>query len=182
MKVGTKSLLIGAHQFLWHPFTVMLAWGELHGKWPDWKVAVCIFIHDLGYWGCSDMEGEDGKWHPRFAAILADKWFDGGQGWIFENNYSGFCAFHSRSYAEFCHAKPSPLCWADKLAVKFDPWWFYLLRVYLSGEIYEYRKAAADAGLFPLSGSDKDWYFWAQERMIRKAYAQDIRPPYEAKS
>lgn len=182
MKIGTKSLLIGAHQILWHPFTVMLAWRELHGKWPDWRTAVCIFIHDLGYWGCSDMEGEEGQNHPYLAAQLALQYLDDPNDLILNHVYADFCLFHSRTLAARFSRTPSPLCWADKLSVKFDPWWFYLFRVYLSGEIYEYRKEAADAGLFPLSRSDKDWYLWAQERMIRKAYTQDTRPPYEENS
>lgn len=60
--MGTRSLLVGAHQFLWHPLTVFLSWHDLYGKWPNWKVCVCIFIHDWGYWGCKDMEGKEG-WH-----------------------------------------------------------------------------------------------------------------------
>lgn len=35
----------------------------------------------------------------------------------------------------------SRLCVADKLAIALEPWWLYLPRVILSGEIKEYMKA-----------------------------------------
>src|SRR5574344_2357461 len=125
MKMGTKSLLFGAHQFLWHPITLLLAWIDLHGKIPNWKICVCIFIHDWGYWGCPNMEGEEGQEHPVMAANIAGTYL--GEEWAW------FCLFHSRTYASKYHSKPSPLCWVDKLCVKYDPWWLYLPRVWLSG-------------------------------------------------
>ena len=42
MKVGTKSLLFGVHQLLWHPLTVWLGWIKLYKKPPSFKEAVCI--------------------------------------------------------------------------------------------------------------------------------------------
>lgn len=185
--VGTKSLLIGAHQILWHPFTVLLARIELYG-WPNWKECICIFIHDWGYWGCTTMEGEDGKNHPEVAAAWAFDHLDDHTlfqrkdpaDWDIEGGFRYFslCLNHSRTYAEQFNHTPSKLCWADKLCVKYDPWWFYLFRVWLSGEKEEYRREADAAGLFPLSKSDREWYAWARERMIRKALAQDAKPPY----
>lgn len=179
MNVGTKSLLVGAHQFIWHPVTVFLAWNELYGL-PNWKELVCIIIHDWGYWGCPNMEGEEGKLHPFRAAHIANKWLDPfHQGWGFPGTYMHLCLFHSRSLAADQHTEPSKLCWADKLCVKFDPWWLYLPRVWMSGEFKEYREVAAKAELFPRDTSDKEWYEWARERMMRKAYSQDTRPPYQ---
>lgn len=57
--VGTRSLLFGVHQFLWHPWTVYRAWRYLYGK-PTWREVVCIFLHDLGYFGKPNMDGEEG--------------------------------------------------------------------------------------------------------------------------
>ena len=37
----------------------------------------------------------------------------------------------------------SRLCVADKLSITLEPWWFYLPRVILSGEIKEYMRLAA---------------------------------------
>jgi hypothetical protein len=53
-----------------------------------------------------------------------------------------FCLYHSRFYAKRDGAKPSRLCMADKLAVALEPWWLYLPRVHLSGEVWEYFEAA----------------------------------------
>lgn len=74
MKVGTKSLLFGVHQFIWHPITVARAWRRLHRKWPTLAECICIFVHDWGYWGCNDMDGPEGKNHPKLGARLAAIW------------------------------------------------------------------------------------------------------------
>lgn len=179
MKTGTKSVLFGVHCFLWHPITVALAWRELYGKWPSWKDAICCIIHDWGYWGCNDMDGEEGNKHPRWAARWARLNLDAERG---SPIYSDLCLYHSRYYAYRAGACPSKLCWADKLSCKYDPWWFYLPRAVLSGEIKEYRQRAAEFGAVPLSASHRDWYRWAQPRMMGKAYRQDARPSYEAGS
>lgn len=178
MKLGTKSLLIGAHQILWHPVTVTLAWIELYGL-PNWKELVCICIHDWGYCGCQDIDGIEGENHPWLAAHIADYLLDGRTGLIQDESYSLLCLSHSRDMAKKMKQPPSKLCWADKLSVKFDPWWLYLPRVILSGEIKEFRILAEKLGEVPNSASNKEWYLWAQERMIRKAYSMDTRPAYE---
>jgi len=178
MKVGTKSLLVGAHQIFWHPFTVFLAWIELYGL-PNWKEVICIFIHDWGYWGSSNMEGDEGQHHPYLGAKLALHYLDDKNDLISNHVYADLCLFHSRTLAARFEHPPSKLCWADKLCVKYDPWWLYLPRVWLSGEFHEYREVAAKAELFPMETPDREWYEWARERMIRKAYAQDSRPPYQ---
>jgi hypothetical protein len=181
MKIGTKSLLFGAHQFIIHPITVLLAWVKLYGL-PNWKECICIFIHDLGYYNCENMEGKEGLNHPRFGAMIAKNYLD-----TWKNLYSvepmswkyhDLCLYHSRSLAADFNESPSALCWADKLCVLYDPWWFYLPRVILSEEIHEYRAEATKAGLITPDMSNREWYKWARERMIRKAYAQDARPPY----
>jgi hypothetical protein len=194
MKIGTKSLLFGAHQFIIHPITVLLAAIKMRGKFPNWKECICIFVHDWGYWGCENMEGEEGLVHPEYGALIVNKLLDhnfhmgsghvsGDDKWDTlakktEWKYYYFCRYHSRSYASKFHQSPSELCWWDKLCVLYDPWWLYLPRVYLSGEIHEYRAEATKAGLITESMTDREWYEWARERMVRKAYAQDARPPY----
>jgi len=74
MTVGTKSILFGVHQFLWHPITVGLAWKHLYGVWPNRYEWVAIFCHDLGYWGKSNMDGAEGRTHPKRGAELAYDW------------------------------------------------------------------------------------------------------------
>jgi hypothetical protein len=130
------------------------------------------------YWGLTDMDGEEGQHHPILAGRFAHKWLDG-RGVYYGDGYSALCLFHSRYTAKNLGGIPSKLCWADKLCVKFDPWWLYLPRVILSGEIKEYRQRAADFGAVPLSVSNREWYRWAQHRMIVKAYRQDARPAYK---
>jgi hypothetical protein len=167
--MGTKSLLIGAHQILWHPFTLLLAWIYLYG-WPNWKEMICIFIHDWGYWGLDNMEGPEGQWHPAYAANLADEYLG--------HEYFNLILLHSRTVADKLGEQPSPLCWADKLCVYYERWWTYLPRVILSGEIHEYYQAALDAKLIEPGTSYIAWFNWARTRMIRKAIDKDARPPY----
>lgn len=152
--VGRRSLLFGVHQVIWHPFTVLLAWIKLYGL-PSWRELVCIFIHDLGYWGCWDMDGPDGKDHPRFAAYLAYNWFG--------EKYAAECLLHSRHFARSMGSEPSRLCYADKLSIIFEPWWLYLPRAWLTGELHEYRLMAAKSGFVPLAASHREWFNWVKD-------------------
>jgi len=138
MKVGTRSLLFGVHQMLWHPWTVARAWRHLYGQWPGWLEWVCIFCHDLGYWGKPNMDGPEGRTHPEFGARFAFRicrWFSPES--KFQTGYRAWklCIGHSINYAPDGVSK---LYAADKCAVLFDPEWFYLLRATLSGEVWEY--------------------------------------------
>jgi hypothetical protein len=194
MKIGTKSVLFGVHQFFWHPFTVFLAWCELYGM-PDWKETVCIFIHDLGYIGCSNMDGDEGENHPYYAAQVAHALYDGkvyaridyyprpvGTKMEFpipSTYWRDLCLYHSRGTAKKYNAEPSKLCWADKLSIKYDPWFLYLPRAILSGEIKEYRKRADEFGELKYDKTNREWYQWSHDRMIRKAHNHDVTPPYE---
>jgi len=170
MKTGTKSLLFGVHQFFWHPVTVWFAWVWLFRKFPTWKEAVCIVIHDWGYWGKENMDDEEGEKHPEFAAKIAGK--------LFGVQYHDLCLLHSRHYARNAGREPSSLCWADKMSIIFEPWWLYLPRAWLSGELFEYRKIAAGAGFIPLSSSHRDWYRWIQDRLstLGKEKRGDVVP------
>jgi hypothetical protein len=197
MKVGTKSVLYGVHAFWWHPVTVLRAWLDLYGN-PDWKMCVCIFVHDLGYWGCESMDGKDGDEHPergaRIANSLLDHNFHNGVGFIegddkwdteakkIEWKYYYMCRYHSRSYAKRYGKQPSDLCWADKLSILYDPWWFYLLRAWLSGEIWEYYGDAValgvEKGIRP-NASFREWFAWARHRGVVAARSRDPSTAYE---
>ena len=126
------------------------------------------------------MDGEDGKHHPILAGRIAHKYLDDRA--FYGDAYSALCLFHSRYTAKDLEREPSKLCWADKLSCKYDPWWLYLPRAILSGEINEYRQSAAEFGAVPLMASNREWYAWAQPRMIGKAYRQDARVAYEKNS
>ena len=52
MKVGTKSVLAGAHCFFLHPFFVAWGWTKLYGLPWDVRLWACFLLHDIGYWGC----------------------------------------------------------------------------------------------------------------------------------
>jgi hypothetical protein len=171
MKMGTKSLLIGVHQIFIHPIIVYLAWRKLYDAGPTWKESICIIVHDWGYWGTPNMDGPEGENHPELGARIVNK--------LFGEEYRDFCLYHSRTYAAKHGKEPSLLCWPDKISLLYEINFFYILRATLSGEIKEYRKHAADFDSIPLSQPDSEWFSWARERMIKKAYARDVRPAYE---
>lgn len=153
MRVGTRSILFGAHCWFIHPWFVALAWWKLYGFPWDPRLWVAFFVHDLGYWGKPNMDGKEGEGHVFFGASFMSTRFDcspwqgGIAAWL--NKWFGeapgsrswwaFCVFHSRFMAKQYRQPFSPLCVADKLAICLEPWWLYLPRVALSGELAEYR-------------------------------------------
>jgi hypothetical protein len=164
MNVGTKSLLFGVHQFIWHPITVLIAWVSLYGR-PTWRELVCIIIHDWGYWGAPNMDGAEGERHPELGAKLAHWLFDGYVGPVKSYKYRNLVLLHSRHHARALGVEPSKLWWADILSILYEPWWLYLPRAWASGELREYRNIAADTGFIPLSTSHRRWYVWLQDRL-----------------
>lgn len=161
MKVGTRSILYGGHQFILHPIFVALAWRRLYKAWPRrWREWVGIVIHDWGYWGLGDMDGEEGEKHPRWAAAMMTVWFDKGrkmdQDWEL-GHWAWFVAGHSRSYAALLQMPTSPLMNADKLATAMMPRWLYVGLLWLSGEWLEYRDRWVAAGTYPGKPDDGIW-------------------------
>ena len=76
MRVGTKSVLFGAHQFLIHPFILAIAWWRLYGFPWDIRLWVAFFVHDLGYIGKPNMDGPEGESHPELGANIMHFLFD----------------------------------------------------------------------------------------------------------
>ncbi len=70
MKIGTKSVLFGAHAFWLHPFLLAYAWTKLFGFPLDPRLWWAFFVHDLGYIGKPNMDGEEGESHPVTGAEL----------------------------------------------------------------------------------------------------------------
>lgn len=134
MKIGTKSILYGAHQFIIHPLLVFVAWWKLYGCPLDPRLWVAFIIHDWGYWGSSDMDGSEGEHHPAFAAYFMGK--------VFGAEWRDFCLYHSRFNAVRDGKPFSRLCVADKLSIALELAWLYLPRVRISGEIKEYMALA----------------------------------------
>jgi len=136
MKIGTRSILFGAHQFLLHPVLLAVAWRKLYGFPLDPRLWVAFFVHDLGYFGCSNMDGPEGEKHVEFGARLMRS--------LFGNSWGEFCGGHSRYYALARGLAISRLCVADKLAFVLTPDWLYLTMTKATGEIFEYIKRSAD--------------------------------------
>lgn len=129
MRIGTKSVLFGAHCFFLHPFFVAAAWNRLYGFPFDPRLWVAFFVHDLGYIGKPNMDGDEGESHPEFGAKIMR---------IFGKDWHDFCLYHSRFYAKKNGGEPSKLCAADKLAFSYTPSWLYIPMASATGEIDEY--------------------------------------------
>lgn len=185
---GTLSVLVGVHQFLWHPWTVARAWRFLYGRWPKWHQWVAIFCHDLGYWGKPDMDGPQGQTHPVAGANLAcdivyylglliyRKKYDAA---LMAESTRELCLWHSTHYAQAQGGEVSELYLPDKVCVLFDPPKFYLWRANLSGELQEYVWRQNDirrqAGL-PEFTAPEQWLEWYRSRMEHKAFEHSNRP------
>ncbi len=159
--VGTKSLIFGAHQFVLHPLFVALAWRRLHGSLPrDPCIWVALVVHDWGYWGLGDMDGEEGQHHPLRGANLMGRLFDRGQtDTCWEGDWWRFTGSHSRTFAAIWDLPHSPLMAADKLAAALYPRWLYALLCWLSGEYIEYRDRWVAAGTYPGRADDGAWAY-----------------------
>lgn len=187
MTIGTKSVIYGAHCFLIHPWFVALGWWKLYGFPCDPRLWVAFFVHDLGYIGKPNMDGEEGETHPRLGArIMAllfdwrDRTFrfsDGGP----IGSWGMFTLLHSRYYAKSLREQPSRLCMADKLAISLTPAWLYLPMVRATGEIQEYRAHAqhrlkGNEQVTPeerrrILGDEESWYAGVRAYCARWAYA-----------
>lgn len=151
---GLRSLLIGAHQFLLHPIALIRAWGRLYGPVRDPRIVLSIFLHDIGYAFTPNMDGPEGERHVEAGAVLMTLLCDPPSrrqplstpwGVLTLGPWGRFTLLHSRFYAAHLGLSPSRLCAADKLAMTLEP--FYVQRVRLSGEVWEYL-AMARAGRY----------------------------------
>lgn len=161
MKIGTKSLLFGAHCFFIHPIFLFVAWWRLYGFPWNPRLWIVFVVHDWGYWGKPNMDGIEGEQHPLLGARIVQSMF--GEAW------GEFTACHSRFYAKSAGKQFSQLCIADKLATNLTPAWLYLPLVRLTGEIKEYLKppvahaesfhvAIAEQNKTGIEQSDEDWF------------------------
>ena len=71
-----------------------------------------------------------------------------------------FAAGHSRSYALANNIPISKLCLADKLML--EPWWLYLPRVRLTGELKEYM-SDPQCTLGNHFDNPREWYKFVQD-------------------
>lgn len=156
MRVGTKSVLFGAHCFFLHPWFVAWAWWKLFGFPWDLRLWCAFAVHDIGYIGSPDMDGEKGEKHPLIGAAIMR--------FLFGPRWWEFTAMHSRFLAKKYGCRPSRLCIADKLAICLTPWWLYLPMVNWTGEIKEYMAMSVQNGNTKYAfmsidhRSQREWY------------------------
>ncbi len=180
MKIGTKSVLFGAHCFFLHPWFVAAAWTKLYGFPLDLRLWVAFAVHDIGYLGKPNMDGPEGEEHPWAGAKICSWLFDtkddvafpsicgrtvgrflsnhfGSTKSVTGTNWFSFCLYHSRYLSKKYGVSPSRLCFPDKLSFALTPWWIYLPMVTATGEIREYLRNAqkADSGHWKPTGWDK---------------------------
>lgn len=188
MTIGTKSILFGGHQFAIHPWFVAAAWWRIYGFPCDMRLWVAFFVHDLGYWGKPNMDGEEGEQHPEFGACLMHRWFDGGNVWLASEDDNAdlwdvkpiksssgwyrFTKYHSRFLAKRDSVQFSKLCVADKLAIAIIPRWIYLLQTNLTGEIHEYMRGQ---GARTPAGERTQWQWITDVQAYCRAWAYEHR-------
>jgi hypothetical protein len=114
---GTSSLLFGAHQLIIHPLILAYCYYKLYGLTLDPRVWISFIVHDWGYFGKPNMDGQEGKMHPVFGAMIMKSLF--GKKWYY------FTVCHSRYMSDFYKLKVSRLCMADKMAILYTPLWLY---------------------------------------------------------
>jgi hypothetical protein len=161
MKLGTKSLLYGAHQFILHPIFLALAWSKLYGAPLDVRLWAAFVVHDWGYWGLSDMDGDEGQRHPELGGRI--------MAWLFGQTWGEFTRLHSRHYAALEGREPSPLCAADKLVLIVTPRWLYLPAVRATGEAAEYQALYA-RWLGVESVTVEEWYDGLRSHWMEEVY------------
>ena len=137
MRMGTKSLLFGVHQFMLHPLFVALAWTKLYGFPVDPRLWVSFIIHDWGYYSKEKMDDKNGETHPYLGARIMR--------FFFGDEWGDFCLCHSRSAAANFGKPISQLCYADKFSIVLTPRWLYLLLSKATGELYEYMSSCDES-------------------------------------
>ncbi len=148
MKQGTKSILFGCHQFIWHPLFVIIGWTLYHNRFPKFWELICIIVHDWGIWGINYLDDPKNKLdHPRFGANIAEKYLGkkawqliGGHSLEFINSFNKFLASTSPLACEdktLPWLKISDLFYADKYSWLLIPnfilsWQYYIEKFRLS--------------------------------------------------
>src|ERR1039458_8644569 len=136
MRVGTKSVLFGAHCFFIHPVFVAVGWSILFRFPWDLRLWAAFFLHDLGYLFTENMDGPEGEEHVHLGAKI--------MGLLFGDWWADFTLRHSRYWAKRNGVSVSKLCYADKLAFAMTPGWLYLPMARATGELAEYMAKSRD--------------------------------------
>src|SRR5487761_682470 len=134
MRVGTKSVLFGAHAFFLHPIAVFAAHWQLYGFPRDPRLLLAFAVHDLGYLWMESVERIGSEEHVELGGRIMD--FICGRVW------GDHVRRHSRSWCRLRGQPYSRLCVADKLAFVVTPGWLYLPMARATGELAEYMAVA----------------------------------------
>lgn len=178
MTRGTLSWLHGAHHWWIHTAYVVRAWVWLYGRIPTWRQLLAMVLHDIGYLGCTDIDGDDGTEHPWRSYPLVKL--------LAGEDAADLVLCHSRTMCRIWRLEPSLLCWADKLATSM---WLaerpesYIRRTRRTGELAEYRQRAADDGFLAIDEPDTAWAEQLAEHHLRLAvfHAPSDRLSYNAR-
>jgi len=160
--IGSRTVLLGVHCAVIHPWFVAWGWGRLYGRPRDLRLWAAFFLHDIGYWGQLNLDGEQGQRHPELGGRI--------MGGLFGPAWGRFTLYHSRHYARLAGQPVSPLCAADKLATALYPWWLYGWLAQLSGELDSYLDLANAHGFVGRDG--RAWFRWLGAQWRDLAYQQ----------
>lgn len=127
MRIGMKTLLFGAHQFLIHPYYVRKGWVKMYGN-PPRRMWIAFLIHDWGYWPMKEIDG-DKDYHSYWAALAVAQ---------YNAPLAREMLLHSRFTAKDLGKEPSRLCWADKMGTALMPSFLWAVLARLSGEGFIY--------------------------------------------
>lgn len=148
MKLGTKSLLFGAHCAIIHPFFVAWGWKCLFGFPWDPRIWFACFLHDIGYIGRAAMDSPTGEEHVVLGARI--------MGLLFGTEWARECYCHSRYWSQRMGLPVSRLCLADKLAFAITPPWLYIPMARWTGELTEYMERSRERQAGDRSFTDEE--------------------------
>lgn len=177
MRIGTRSVLFGAHCFFIHPLLIAYGWYKAYGFRRVFIGTRLVpdFIEDNA--------GRRWPLHATrdvFASLLDPRlWLafvvhdlgyigkpnmDGPEGEthpefgarimrrLCGDAWGDLVLLHSRYYAKRRASDVSPLCFADKWVIVVEPSWLYLPRVWASGELREFLDVAYRRALTVVQG------------------------------
>lgn len=180
MKIGTRTVLFGVHQFAIHPLIVAWCW------WRRFGFRRVQIGHrdvrdrrqtDRGFYHVIARRGVYARlWDPRLwlAFVVHDLGYlgkpnlDGPEGEthpelgarimrrLFGEAWGDFCLLHSRYYSRRLGRPVSVLAIVDKDVIVAEPSWLYLPRAWLTGELGEFMTFARTAATNPESKLNND--------------------------
>lgn len=75
LRQGSISVLLGCHSPV-HSVMVIVAWRKLYRHFPNCWETVCIFLHDIGYWGKDYLDdSKEQQHHDELGARIAGRLF-----------------------------------------------------------------------------------------------------------